>query len=91
VPGHLKMESLFNKPFDLLHFAIFKIFCLATITADQMMMVLAISIRKFITSPLWDMVHFSQHPHPAEQLYGSIDGNQIGTVIRNPPMNLRSG
>jgi hypothetical protein len=67
------MKSLSNKPFDFCHLAIFKILCLATITADQMMMVLAISIRKLITSPLRDMVHLSQHPEPAEQFYGSID------------------
>ena len=73
MPGYLKMKSLSNKPFDFFHLAIFKILCFTAITADQVMMMLAVIIRKLITSSLRDMVYFSQHPHPAEHLYSSVD------------------
>jgi hypothetical protein len=73
MPGHLKLESLFNKPFDLFHLAIFKILRFAATPADQMVMVFTIIIRKLITSPLRDVVYFRQHPELAEELNGTIN------------------
>jgi hypothetical protein len=73
MPGYPKMKSLSDKFFDFFHLAILKILRFAAIPANQVMMVLAVIIRKLITSPFRDMVYFSQHPHPAEHLYSSID------------------
>lgn len=81
MPNYLKMESLFNKFFDFFHFAICKILRLAAAAADQMVMVFTIVIRKLITSPLWDMVYFRQHPEPTEDLNGSINRGQIDVAI----------
>ena len=73
MPGYLKMKSLSDKFFDFCRLAILKILRFAAIPADQVMMMLAVIIRKLITLSLRDMVYFSQHPHPAEHLYSSVD------------------
>ena len=82
MPDYLETVTSSYQFFQIIHFAVLKVFCLATGATYEMVVVSSVSVRQFVAPTFLNMVNFREHSLATKQFNSSVHRGQIDVTIR---------